>query len=273
MRRETSFWNIGETEKKYTILRDKFIINNFGKKLYRIQALTDFNDVKAGDLGGFVEGYHNLSQGGYSWIYGIAQVFDKANIHGDAFIICNPNDFGITQIYENARIGLCATVGNGVKISGEVYVSGYSNIYGNVIIKNNVLIDDKVYILNNNLNIPTEISGNAKLCGSAHILGSPIIKDFASVNGFALITDKVVVKDKAKIAYFATIGGNAVIRGTAKIGGQMTLVGDMNISRGTINEEKDLRLHNFAVNLKRKISGDETNPTTTNESPNEILTR
>jgi len=30
--------------------------------VYRIQALKNFNNVKKGDIGGYVEGYRNLSQ-------------------------------------------------------------------------------------------------------------------------------------------------------------------------------------------------------------------
>lgn len=37
--------------------------------LYRIRALTDFSDVKAGDIGGWVESVTNLSQHGNSWVY------------------------------------------------------------------------------------------------------------------------------------------------------------------------------------------------------------
>lgn len=43
-----------------------------GKPLYHIRALKDFSDVKKGDLGGYVEGYHNLTQEGDAWIYGVA---------------------------------------------------------------------------------------------------------------------------------------------------------------------------------------------------------
>jgi len=273
MLKQSSLWNLGENEKKYTILRDKFIINNFGKKLYRIQALIDFNDVKAGELGGFVEGYHNLSHGGYSWIYGNAQVFDDARIESDATVVCDSYDFGITQIYENARIGLCASVYNGVKVSGNVYVEGYSYVFGNVVIKDNAFITDAVYIINNNLNSPAEISGNAQVGGQTHIFGSPTITEFASIDGHVLITDKAVIKGKAKVNYSATIGGTTVLRGTTKVGGQMVLMGDSNISRGTINEEKDLAFHNFAVNLKRKIIGGDASSNTTNERLNDISPR
>lgn len=50
-------------EKKY-ILTDETIKVN-GKTLYRIKALREFSNVKAGDLGGFVESESNLSHDGY----------------------------------------------------------------------------------------------------------------------------------------------------------------------------------------------------------------
>ena len=40
--------------------------------MYRIKSLIDFEDVKAGDLGGYVEKEENLSQSGNAWVYGNA---------------------------------------------------------------------------------------------------------------------------------------------------------------------------------------------------------
>ena len=49
-----------------------------GVKLYRIEALKDFRDVKKGDLGGWAESEKNLSQHGNAWVSGNARVFDNA---------------------------------------------------------------------------------------------------------------------------------------------------------------------------------------------------
>lgn len=54
--------------------------NKDNKIYYRIEALTDFADVKKGTLGGFVENEENLSQKGNCWIY------DDAIVHGNAKI-------------------------------------------------------------------------------------------------------------------------------------------------------------------------------------------
>ena len=48
------------------------------RKLYRIEALKDFSNVKKGDKGGFVEYEDNLSQHGDCWIYDDARVFGNS---------------------------------------------------------------------------------------------------------------------------------------------------------------------------------------------------
>jgi hypothetical protein len=53
--------------KKYELVEDDFIIHN-GRKLYRIKALKKLKKshvfgsfiVQKGEIGGYVEGYHNL---------------------------------------------------------------------------------------------------------------------------------------------------------------------------------------------------------------------
>ena len=43
--------------------------------VYRIRALKDFGDVKAGDLGGYVNSEENLSHEGNCWIYDDAKIY------------------------------------------------------------------------------------------------------------------------------------------------------------------------------------------------------
>ncbi|WP_412057954.1 hypothetical protein [Bartonella sp. DGB2] len=70
---------------KYRLLRDESITKN-GHTLYRIQAMRDFANVKAGDLGGFVESEDNLSHEGDCWVGGNARVGGNAHIDGDRVI-------------------------------------------------------------------------------------------------------------------------------------------------------------------------------------------
>ena len=53
---------------KYILVKeDSFKSNTLN--YYRLKAVKDFSDVKKGELGGYVQGYHSLSQSGNSWIY------------------------------------------------------------------------------------------------------------------------------------------------------------------------------------------------------------
>ena len=58
----------------------------FGRKLFRIRALRDFGDVKAGELGGYVEKEGNLSHDGNAWVFFDAEIYGNAKISGDAKI-------------------------------------------------------------------------------------------------------------------------------------------------------------------------------------------
>lgn len=55
-----------------------------GRKLHRIKALIDFRNVKAGELGGFVEKEENLSHDGNAWVYDNARVYGNARVCGNA---------------------------------------------------------------------------------------------------------------------------------------------------------------------------------------------
>lgn len=79
------------TIKKYEFTEETKVF--CGRKLHRIRALRDFNDVKAGDLGGFIEKEENLSHEGNCWIYNNAKICGCARIYGNAVI------YGNAEIY------------------------------------------------------------------------------------------------------------------------------------------------------------------------------
>lgn len=49
-------------------LTSEFIVDISGVKLFRIKALIEFGNVKAGDLGGYIEKEENLSHMGDAWV-------------------------------------------------------------------------------------------------------------------------------------------------------------------------------------------------------------
>ena len=84
---------------KYKILKNEKI-DFCDRTLYRIKALKDFTlidgkEIKAGDLGGYVESKKNLSQKGNCWICKNAWVFDNAKVYDNAYVfdIKNPTVF------------------------------------------------------------------------------------------------------------------------------------------------------------------------------------
>ena len=98
--------------------------------LHRIRALKDFDNVKKGDLGGFIESEENLSLKGDCWVY------DNAKVYGEAMVYDNARVFDNAKVYDRARIYDKAEVYENVKVycKAEVYdkavVGGDAKIYG-----------------------------------------------------------------------------------------------------------------------------------------------
>jgi len=96
---------------KYKLTENTKIIDDI--KLYQIKALKDFDFIKAGDLGGWIEKVSNLSQDGNCWVSGDARVFGNAWVYGNAEVFDNAWVFG------NARV------------NGDAKVYGNARVFGN----------------------------------------------------------------------------------------------------------------------------------------------
>ena len=66
----------------------------WGRMLHRIRAVADFGDVKAGDLGGWIEKEENLSHEGLAWVWGNAKVCGDAKVWGNAKVCDNAEVWG-----------------------------------------------------------------------------------------------------------------------------------------------------------------------------------
>ena len=95
--------------------------------LFRIKSLKDFREVKKGDLGGLVEGEHNLSQEGSCWIYDNAQVSGYAEVSDNAKVSGYAEVFGYAKVYDNAQVSGYA------EVFGYAEVSGYAQATKEVI--------------------------------------------------------------------------------------------------------------------------------------------
>ena len=99
----------------------KYYINDDG---YCV-ALKDFGNVKAGDIGGKVRSYENLSQQGLCWVYPQSVVAGKAVVSGNARVIRS-------EIY-----GLAKITGNTTLFGSKV--CGCTRIIGSSVISNSYL--------------------------------------------------------------------------------------------------------------------------------------
>jgi UDP-3-O-[3-hydroxymyristoyl] glucosamine N-acyltransferase len=143
-------------ENKYEMTADS-MVNDDGVDLYRIRALKSFTplagnalEVKAGDLGGYIESERNLSQTGSAWVADNAQVFDCARVVGDALVkdracvsghslvkdkACALNDtrmYDHSQICEQAKIFDSAILSDYVKMFSHAKVGGRVLVCGNI---------------------------------------------------------------------------------------------------------------------------------------------
>ena len=112
-------------------MNKKFILTDetkryYGVTLHRIKALKDFGNVKAGDLGGWVEKEENLSCLSDCWIYDEAKVYDSARVV-DCARVC-----GYAMVHGNARINDRALVFDSASVYGNAYVSDNAMVYGRV---------------------------------------------------------------------------------------------------------------------------------------------
>ena len=90
----------------------------------RVVALIDFDNVKTGDVGGFVESENNLSHDGLCWVYGNAQVSGNAWVSGNAQVSGNARVSGDARVCGDALVYGDARVYGDAVVSGDARVSG-----------------------------------------------------------------------------------------------------------------------------------------------------
>ena len=126
--------------RKYELTEETKTLSG-GTVLHRIRALRDIPrfGVKAGELGGFVEGESNLSQDGNAWVSGDAWVSCDALVSGNACVRGNAKVFGDALVSVNAKVFGDAKVYGKAKVYGNAEVRGDALVSGNadyMVIKN-----------------------------------------------------------------------------------------------------------------------------------------
>jgi carbonic anhydrase/acetyltransferase-like protein (isoleucine patch superfamily) len=137
-------------------LTESSIINDDGVKLYRIRAITSFNQlvVNYGDYGGYIESEFNLSQTGNAWVANNAQVYNSARVVGDALV----EDDAVVSGYALVKDHAC--VKNNARVHDYSQICDYAKIYDYAIISDCVKVFSRA-----------EIGGRVLVCGNIEIGG------------------------------------------------------------------------------------------------------
>lgn len=160
--------------RKYELLKEDTI--KYGAStLYRIKALKDFGDVNSGDLGGYIESEHNLSQNGECWVYDTSKVLNTATIHNNAKIYGNSIISGYSCVCENVKIFDNTNVFGYATIRGNAEISGYSRIFGNAEVYSGAKIHSSL-ISGNAVIMRSEIGPAVIMNGNEHISQNGNIK-------------------------------------------------------------------------------------------------
>jgi len=137
----------------------KFILTEETLKIqlttfYRIQAISNFSNVKSGDKGGWVQFEHNLSQYGDCWLYGESLIASKAHmsenatayeyawIYGNAVVCGDCNLFDSVKVFGNAKIDGNAVIHGDAKIYGDAHVTDKAWVFGNVLVHDDTVLNN-----------------------------------------------------------------------------------------------------------------------------------
>ena len=153
-----------ETTNKYKLSNIAIEFN--GVTLHRIKALKDFSDVKAGDLGGWIEKEDNLSQIDDAWVYSNAKVYGNAKVFGNAQV------FGKAKVHDNAVVCDDAWVYDNAEVYGRARVFGNATVYLNAKVYDHAEVYGHAMVF-----VKAKICGNANVCGYAEICGDTVVKN------------------------------------------------------------------------------------------------
>lgn len=180
-----------------------------GQTVYRIRALRDFGDIKAGDLGGYVATNKSLSQAGESWVYPDAYVLGNGRVKENATISSG------TVVEENAVVSGSASISGDVLVTDDARVSGQAEVTSGIAPNKTVIEDD------------TLVSGNAQVIGEVTVSGAAKVLDNAMVMGTAPLKSNIrldaVVDENGTVinsvvTYGAHVHGDAVVSGDPETG-------------------------------------------------------
>ena len=179
------------------IFRRKYIIislpSSYGwQNENRVVALRDIprHNVRKHDIGGSVEGYHNLSQFGDCWVGENGIVCGKARVSGNVIVRSH------AKVHGDAKIKGQAIVYGRAEVFGHAKVKETAEIYGQAMVYEHALVKGRSYI-----------HGDARLYGNCTVSGKTVIRDKSKICDLAIVHD-------------SDISGGTIIRNDARVVGR-----------------------------------------------------
>ena len=194
--------------KKYELIKESKTM--FAEReIFRIRALKDFEDVKAGDVGGWVCSYNNLSQKGDCWIYDNAKCLDDARVYDNAVMCGNAVMFGNAKMFDNAKMSDSSIICDNAEMCGnsKMYdtstMCGSSKMFDNAEMFDDTEMCDNAMMFNN-----SKMFDNAKMCGSSKMF------DNAEMCDSSIMFDNAVMCDNAEMCGRATLDKDKLLYGS-----------------------------------------------------------
>ena len=146
---------------KYKLLK----VRKDGLRRIKYTSNSIARNVEAGDLGGLLSGYRNLSQEGHCCVLEDARVVSKAHVCGNAVVSGKAIVKDDSLVSEHSRVKGNAIIEGRSCISGFVYIQGNAQVRDSKIFGNLDLDGDAKII-------ESSIATNATITGSASVIGS-----------------------------------------------------------------------------------------------------
>lgn len=196
---EKNYRSDKKIENKKFQLTNNWKVSKNGRKVYQIEAIKDFGDVKAGELGGWVEHEFNLSHFGSCWINTETVIEDHSHVCGKGQV-CN------TTVSHGSVVKNDDTIENTIIENSILEIGELKTYFTNNKIKNSKIhggLKDS-YILN------SFVGTDAKVDGST-VIGCEIFN--CEINKSTIKNSKITSKLdlEYKAGYYAEIWGKLVI--------------------------------------------------------------
>lgn len=161
------------------------IQHRYFKDAYRIRALVDLpkHNVRAGDIGGFITGEHNLSQHGESWVGDDALVIKNGLVTDDAYA----GDY--TRLTGRALLMDDACAVDHATMCGETRACGYAQLSGTSLVCDNAQFFDHVRVSDDaTVEGNVTMHGNSQVYADARMSGDVQLRSHMAVGCGATIT-------------------------------------------------------------------------------------